>query len=60
MGIFNHLFGGSGTLSAERSKSGAFSYFMNNDGFGNEKDFVKLSLSNPVLFSVISTRAKVF
>ena len=60
MGIFNRLFGGSGAFSVERNKSGAWSYFMNNDSFGNEKDFINWSLSNPVLFSVISTRAKVF
>ena len=59
MGIFSNLFGGS-SFSVERLKNGSTSYWLNNDGFGNEKDFVKLSLSNPVLFSVISTRAKVF
>lgn len=59
MGVFNRLFGGSGTL-VERNKFGSWSYFMNNEGFGNEKDFIKWSLSNPVLFSVVSTRAKVF
>jgi len=59
MGIFSNLFGGS-SFNVERTKDGSFSYFLDNNGFGNEKDFIKWSLSNPVLFSVISTRAKVF
>lgn len=59
MGIFSNLFRGS-SFNVERTRDGVMSYFLDNDGFGNEKDYINWSLSNPVLFSVVSTRAKVF
>jgi hypothetical protein len=59
MGLFSNLFGGS-RFNVERLKDGSTSYWLDDNAFGNEKDFIDWSLSNPVLFSVISTRAKVF
>lgn len=43
-----------------RDKSGNWSYWLNENGFGNEENFLSWSLSNPVLFSAIATRSKLF
>jgi len=50
----------SGFLRVERNKLGGFSYWFGDSAFGNEKDFLKWSLSNPVLMTVIALRAKLY
>lgn len=49
-----------GFLKVERNKSGVWSYWFGDTAFGNEKDFLKWSLTNPVLMTVIALRAKLY
>lgn len=50
----------SGFLKVERSKSGVWSYWFGDTAFGKDKDFLKWSLTNPVLMTVIALRAKLY
>ena len=45
----------------ERNRLGEFFYsFLNENGFENSDDYLKMSLTNPVLMSIIALRAKVY
>lgn len=44
----------------ERDTSGNWSYWLKNDAFGNNHDFLKWALTNPVLFAVIHAKSKLY
>jgi len=59
MGLFNFWQGKS--ISVERDRSGVFTYsFLDQTGFVNSEEYLKLSLSNPVLLAIIALRAKIY
>lgn len=59
MGLFN--FWGKSEVSVERDRNGIFTYsFLDNNGFTNSTKYLELSLSNPVLLSIIALRAKIY
>lgn len=57
MGLFGNLFG---IKSVERDRSGNFYYEINVDGFQNSEKYLEMSLTNPVLMTLIALRAKIY
>jgi Phage portal protein len=58
MGLFG-LFGRN--INVERDRTGVFTYsFLENDGFVNSTKYLDLSLTNPVLMSIIALRCKIY
>jgi hypothetical protein len=49
-----------GYVKAERNKLGEFWYTLNTEGFGKNADYLKWSLENPVLMTIIALRAKIY
>lgn len=59
MGIFSSLFGNK-SVQVERNRQGEFSYFLGENAFGQDKNFLEWSLSNPVLMTAIAIRSKIY
>jgi len=59
VGIFSSLFKRN-NITVERNKLGDFTYEISEKAFGNDKDYLDWSLSNPVLMTVIALRAKLY
>jgi hypothetical protein len=56
---FMNLFGFLDRFKAIRYKDGSFSFFGSDvNGFEDNSDYLKLSLENPVLFSILALRSK--
>lgn len=47
-------------VNVERNRNGQYSYWLKEDAFGGESDYMKWSLSNPVLQTVIALRCKLY
>ena len=60
MGLFSNLFGAKKIDSVRRDKNGVWSFWMNESAFGNDRKYLEWSLTNPVLMTVISIRAKLY
>jgi len=58
MSILSRLFGGNKGISIERDRTGNWSYWLDNSFTGCSKDYLKWSLEHPVLFPILSLRAK--
>ena len=59
MGLFDFWKGNS--VNVERDRNGAFTYsFLDQSGFTNSDKYLELSLSNPVLLSIIALRSKIY
>ena len=58
MGLFSFL---GRNINVERDRMGMFTYsFLENDGFVNSTKYLDLSLTNPVLMSIIALRCKIY
>jgi hypothetical protein len=58
MGLFSFL---GRNINVERDRTGMFTYsFLENDGFVNSTKYLDLSLTNPVLMSIIALRCKIY
>jgi hypothetical protein len=58
MGLFSFL---GRNINVERDRTGMFTYsFLENDGFINSTKYLDLSLTNPVLMSIIALRCKIY
>lgn len=61
MGLFSFLSGNKGGMEVVRDKLGNWSYMWNVNPFGkSETNFLKWALENPVLFTVMVARAKLY
>lgn len=58
MSIFSKLFGGNKGITVERSRDGKYSYWLDNSFSECSKDYLEWSLEHPVLFPILSLRAK--
>jgi len=59
MGLFDFWKGNS--VNVERDRNGVFTYsFLDQSGFTNSDKYLELSLSNPVLLSIIALRSKIY
>jgi len=59
MGLFDFWKGNS--VNVERDRNGTFTYsFLDQSGFTNSDKYLELSLSNPVLLSIIALRSKIY
>jgi Phage portal protein len=58
MGLFSFL---GRNINVERDRTGMFTYsFLENDGFVNSTKYLDLSLTNPILMSIIALRCKIY
>ena len=57
MGLFGNFFG---LKRVERDRNGNFYYEINVEGFNKSEEYIELSLTNPVLMTLIALRAKIY
>lgn len=57
MGIFSFL---NRFVKVERDNVGNWSYWLKGDGFGSDSNYLELSMTNPVLMTVIALRCKLY
>jgi hypothetical protein len=59
MGLFNFFQGR--TVNVERDRTGTFTYsFLENGGFANSTKYLDMSLTNPILMTIIALRCKIY
>ena len=58
--MFDSLLGRFGYIKAERNRLGEFWYTIDTNGFSDDGKYLQLSLTNPVLMTIIALRSNIY